>query len=186
MTRAGEACAPASPGTGRYTAERWLRVPIDRVWAQWTTAEGFETWWGPEDLVVHVRSLDVRPGGRMELSMEYVVTARFPEQSTAFEAAGVPTSVHVRGTFTEVEPPTRLAFDQRWDYGPGADGFQSKVRLELRDRTGGTDLLVTVEGEMSDHWRTLGLRNLEGQLDRLVRTLTPRNRGNANASGSTG
>jgi uncharacterized protein YndB with AHSA1/START domain len=43
------------------TIERTYEARIEDVWALWTTADGIESWWGPEGFTVTVRSSDLRP-----------------------------------------------------------------------------------------------------------------------------
>jgi uncharacterized protein YndB with AHSA1/START domain len=48
----------------------------------------------------------------------------------------------VGGTFREVQPPHRLVYTWRWETGPAADGSESLVTVEFRDRDGQTELLL--------------------------------------------
>ena len=47
------------------TIERTFNAAIEDVWALWTTADGIESWWGPEGFRVKVRKLELRPGGAL-------------------------------------------------------------------------------------------------------------------------
>ena len=51
--------APA-PIRRKISIERSLSAPIEEVWELWTTAEGIESWWGPEGFSVAVK-LSNRP-----------------------------------------------------------------------------------------------------------------------------
>jgi uncharacterized protein YndB with AHSA1/START domain len=47
------------------------------------------------------------------------------------------------GTYREVEPPARLVYTWRWETGPAADGSESLVTVEFRDRGRQTELVLT-------------------------------------------
>ena len=43
--------------------ERTYRARVEELWELWTTKEGFESWWGPQDFRADVHTLEARPGG---------------------------------------------------------------------------------------------------------------------------
>src|SRR5262249_21610186 len=43
------------------------------------------------------------------------------------------------GTYREVTPPERLVYTWRWETGPAADGSESLVTVEVRDRGAQTE-----------------------------------------------
>ena len=49
--------------SNKISFERKYEAPVEDVWDLWTTAEGIESWWGPEGFSVRVSKLDLRPGG---------------------------------------------------------------------------------------------------------------------------
>ncbi|MGO0575466.1 SRPBCC family protein [Ornithinimicrobium panacihumi] len=93
-------------------------APVDQVWAAWTSAEGWATWWWPqwEDTEYAV---DARPGG-------------------TYLARSMEGDAGVTGEFTLLEAPHTLEMTWRWD---GEDA-EDVVRVELTEADGGT--LVTV------------------------------------------
>ena len=48
----------------QFVIDRTLKASVEKVWRMWTTKDGLEKWWGPEDFSSTVRHLDVRAGGR--------------------------------------------------------------------------------------------------------------------------
>ena len=58
------------------TIERTFNAAIEDVWALWTTADGIESWWGPEGFRVKVRKLELRAGG----ALHYDMIAAGPDQ----------------------------------------------------------------------------------------------------------
>jgi hypothetical protein len=59
----------------QFVIDRTLKASVEKVWRMWTTKDGLEKWWGPEDFSSTVSHLDVRAGGRFEI----VMTATLPE-----------------------------------------------------------------------------------------------------------
>lgn len=163
---------PSSAPRVRFSAERVIPAPPDEIWALWTTPERLAEWWGPEDVVTTVETLDVRPGGAIELAFEYAATAADPARRAEFEAAGIPTSYRAVGTFREVEAPRHISFDQLVAFG-GLPPVPYRFRAELRPVAGGVRVRLTAESEANPHWRTLGRANLTAQLDRLARLVAP-------------
>jgi uncharacterized protein YndB with AHSA1/START domain len=88
--------------------------------------EELRTWWGPHG--VSVPSLDFAPsvGRRYWIEMQ-------PPEGDAFR---------LRGEFTAVEPPARLAYTFAWD-PPDPHDVENLVELTLRDVGGATALTMT-------------------------------------------
>ena len=77
------------------TIERTYNAAIDDVWTLWTTADGIESWWGPDGFRVKVRKLELRAGGALHYDMAsalpYTIAAQiaFPNrQCVAFVGDG--------------------------------------------------------------------------------------------------
>jgi len=90
----------------QFSIQRTYAASIDEAWALWTTKSGIEAWWGPEGFDVTVTSLDLRPGGELV----YLMTAVAPEQVAFMKRAGMPLTSECKVTYTEVTPPSRLAY----------------------------------------------------------------------------
>ena len=98
----------------KLSLERTFEASLDEVWEMWTTKEGIESWWGPEGFSVAVSDLDLRPGGHLA----YTMSATAPEQMEYMVKAGMPLTTEHRLTFTEIDPPRRLAYRDIVDFIP--------------------------------------------------------------------
>lgn len=100
------------------TIERSFAAPPAEVWAAWTDVELLTKWWGcAADMLWNVHIWDVRVGGEIHVSLDF---------------DGEP--YEVRGRFTDVVAPRRLAYD--WEAGQTitvtieADGSGSRMIVE--------------------------------------------------------
>ncbi len=129
-------------------------APLRAVWRAWTDPERVRTWWGSDpDGVVTSAELDVRVGGRFEISF------RDPsgDQHTS------------RGEYLHVEAPTLLDFTWSWESEPGV---RSRVTVELTD-DGRTTAMRFVHGELhgaSEHDYAPGWRRTFEKLDEVLAT----------------
>ena len=83
--------------------ERTYEAPVQRVFDAWTSAEVLRRWWQAErDWVTSEAEVDLRVGGVIRVVM------REPDGT---EHGG-------GGRYTEIEPPSRLAFTWLWDGEP--------------------------------------------------------------------
>lgn len=108
-----------STDTTELVITQHVPAPIDRVWAAWTSVEGWSTWWWPH-----------------WPDTEYVVDARPGGTYLARSAAG---DAGVTGEFSLVEAPHTLEMTWRWD----GEETEDSVRVELTEEPGG-GTLVTV------------------------------------------
>lgn len=116
--------------------ERHFAAPPERVFQALTDPAELARWWGPENHSVPVCELDVRPGGAWRTCM------RAPDGGEHC----------VSGVYREVVPPRRLVYTWSWDSEDGP-GDETLVTLELTARDGGTDLVLTHRGFVSDELR---------------------------------
>ena len=79
------------------SVQREFDAPIERVWDAWTTPDGLRAWWGPTGFSCPHAEADIRPGGRI------FVTMRAPAEYGGFEQ-------HSTWNFTEVEPLRRIHY----------------------------------------------------------------------------
>src|SRR5436305_1184362 len=86
--------------------ERAYDAPAELIWEWLTTAAGLEEWWGPEGFDTRVSELELRRGGQVR----YTMTATGAEQVAFVRNLGMPLSSEFRRTFTELAPPTRVAY----------------------------------------------------------------------------
>jgi uncharacterized protein YndB with AHSA1/START domain len=76
--------------------ERIFKADVRDLWALWTTKDGFESWWGPEQFRVDVHTIEARPGG----ALHYDMVADTPEAIAAMESMNAPTVQPCRGIFS--------------------------------------------------------------------------------------
>ncbi len=154
----------------KLTLERTFQASIDDVWELWTTKEGIEAWWGPEGFSVAVRDLDLRPGGELFYSMSAVG----PDQIDYMKRAGMPLTTEQRVTYTEVDPPHRLAYNQLADFIPGIEPYMVETLIELNEVGGGVRMVLTFDAMHDDRWTQMARLGREGELERLARLLAAR------------
>jgi uncharacterized protein YndB with AHSA1/START domain len=151
---ASETRAPLSVRTTRSFA-----APREKVFRAWTDPAAIKRWfiepsegrWTEEPVV------DARPGGAYRFTGE---------------SGGKPWCVH--GTYRDVTPPERLVFTWLWeDYpNPGESG-DTLVTVELHDRGGRTELVLTHERFTTEAAREDHAKGWEGCFDAIGRLLQP-------------
>ena len=149
------------------TIERTFNAAIEDVWALWTTADGIESWWGPEGFRVKVRTLELRPGG----ALHYDMIAVGPDQIAFMKKAGMPLSQLTRATYKEVKPHARLAFDCVVDFVPGVEPYETATVVELAARGADTHLVLTIEAMHDERWTQMAVMGWESELGKLAQTL---------------
>jgi uncharacterized protein YndB with AHSA1/START domain len=154
----------------RITLERVFRAGLEDVWALWTTAEGIESWWGPEGFSVTVRSLDLRPGG----GMRYVMTATAPETIAFMEKAGLPLATEARITFTDVQKMRRLTYITLVDFVPGIAPYPNTTDVKLTATPDGVHMLLTIDAMHDETWTGRALQGRESELRKLEAIIAKR------------
>jgi uncharacterized protein YndB with AHSA1/START domain len=141
---------------------RVLRARRETVFRAWSAAEHIKRWFAPAGCTVVEAAVEMRVGGRFELSM------RAPDGMENW----------LRGTFVEIMPDTRLVIDMRIDDSAGAPLFRAYTELDFADAPGGTRLNVTQTYtliDLSKAWMLAGaphgwnstLDNLEREAARM-------------------
>ena len=152
----------------QFAIDRTLKAPVEKVWRMWTTKDGLEKWWGPENFSSTVRHLDVRVGGRFEI----VMTAMLPEIIAHLKAAGMDESSVAKGDYTVVEPTRRLVYTNAVDFVPGVPPYTSTTIVEMSALPGGgTRLIVTNDVMHDEQWTamaTMGWTQQIGKLEKLM------------------
>ena len=154
----------------KLTLERTFKASIAEVWDMWTTGEGIESWWGPEGFSVTVSALDLRPGG----DLLYTMSAVEPEQMEYMVKAGMPLSTDHKLTFTEVDPPRRLAYRDMADFIPGVEPYEVRTAIELEEVEDGVRMLLTFDRMHDERWTELARMGRESELVRLAEVLAAR------------
>ena len=152
------------------TLERTFEATPEEVWELWTTKDGIESWWGPEGFSVAVSDLDLRPGGHLA----YKMSATAPEQMEYMVKAGMPLTTEHRLTFTEIDPPRRLAYRDIVDFIPDVPHYEVQTVVELQEVAEGTRMVLTFDAMHDDRWTQLARMGRESELDRLAKLLNRR------------
>jgi uncharacterized protein YndB with AHSA1/START domain len=105
--------------------ERTYKADVQELWALWTTKDGFESWWGPEQFRADVHTIEARLGG----ALRYDMVADTPEAVAAMESMNAPTVQPCRGTFSEFVPEQRLVLTQIIDFLPGIAPYDSRITV---------------------------------------------------------
>jgi uncharacterized protein YndB with AHSA1/START domain len=151
----------------KVTLERTFRAPIEEVWDLWTTREGIESWWGPDGFTVTVQKIDLRPGGELV----YAMTATGSDQIDYMKKAGMPVTTLSRLTYTEVDPPRRLAYSQTADFIPGVEPYEVPTTVELEEGPDGVRMVLSFTAMHDEHWTNMAVMGWESELGKLAKLL---------------
>lgn len=115
-------------------------APVERLWRAWTSAEELGLWYmAGADHVIHFAEVDLRIGGGYRIGFG-------PPGKTPYVETG---------TYVEITPMTRLAFDAGVTLGEGGVEALALERMvvELTDLGDGrTELVLTDTGR--DAWKS--------------------------------
>jgi uncharacterized protein YndB with AHSA1/START domain len=154
----------------RITLERTFDASIEDVWELWTTAEGIESWWGPEGFEVKVRKLELRPGGELLYAMIAVA-----EEMIAFmKQAGMPTTTETRIRYVEIVPHVRLVYTNLVDFVPGTTAYDVGTVVELYPQAGQVRLVLRLDPMHADEWNQRMVAGWEQELGKLSKVLASR------------
>ena len=127
---------PSDPGASEYGIRitRVFDAPRERIWSEWTEPESFADWYGGPECEVPLSSvsMDVRPGGRWQLTMFAPPHGR---------------RIDWRGQYREVAAPERLVFtvtDQ-----PRDDALELVIVVLTDLGDGRTEMIFEQRGSMS-------------------------------------
>jgi uncharacterized protein YndB with AHSA1/START domain len=150
-----------SPNAARL--ERTYDAPAELIWELWTTAAGLDEWFAPDGFESRVSGIDLRSGGQLQFTM----TATAPEQVAFLRDTGNPVSVELRKTFTEVAPPTRLAYLSLIDFVPDQEPYEHLTTIDIEPAGDRTNVVLTIDPLHDETW-TQGYRAHRGnELDNL-------------------
>lgn len=162
--------AMTSGARRKVILERSFEASIEEVWDLWTTKEGIESWWGPDGFAVKVLKLDLRPSGELV----YTMTAIGSDQIAFLKNAGMPLTTETRATYTEVTPPTRLAYTTRADFIPGVEPYDAATLVELHPSADGVRLVLTIDAMHDEQWTQMAVMGWEMELGKLANVLRKR------------
>lgn len=136
--------------TKRLQVRRTIRASREEVFRAWTEPEHLEKWFHPDpSYATPVAEVDLRRGGRYRFVMETESGDRHV----------------VSGVFREIELPAKLAFTWGWEEGDGEP--ETLVTVELLERDGGTEVVLTHEGFAGAEERDDHRKGWEGCLEQL-------------------
>ena len=150
-----------SPNAARF--ERTYDAPAELIWELWTTAAGLGEWFAPDGFESRVSELELRRGGQLRFTM----TATSPEQVAFMRETGNPLSVEVRKTFTEVAPPTRLAYLSLIDFVPGHEPYEHLTTVDIEPAGDRTTVVMTVDPLHDETWTRQHRAHRGNELDNL-------------------
>ena len=120
--------------------ERTFQAPAEKVFEAWTSEEVMRRWWQAErGWETAEAEVDLRVGGAVRVVM------RDPEKDVEYGGGG---------SYTEVDPPTRLAFTWIWD----DDTTRTLIEIDFEESDGAT----TVRFAHSGLWDEEAVRSHEG------------------------
>ncbi|HEY6869237.1 MAG TPA: SRPBCC domain-containing protein [Novosphingobium sp.] len=149
------------PIASSLVIERVYTAEAEELWELWTTKEGFESWWGPQEFRAEVHLIEPRQGG----ALHYDMVADTPAAVAAMEQMGAPTIQPCRGTFSEFRPHQRLVLTQIIDFLPGIAPYDSTIVVDFRAAGEGRVRMVVTLSQMHDA-ATTGMQR-EGFLSQL-------------------
>ena len=118
------------------------------------TPQGISRWWGPDGGPVLIAETDARVGGRFRV--------RFRKLDG--------TEHEINGEYLEFDRPRRVVLSWRW-LGRQEDPGESRVEIQLRAVSGGTELTVTHSLLHDEETRRNHEAGWNGALDNLMRYL---------------
>lgn len=150
------------------TIERTVTAPPETVWELWTTADGISRWWAPDGFRTEVDRIDLRPDGELV----YTMTAEDPAQVAFLEQNGLPLSTQARKVFTELQPPTRIAYRSVIDFVPDHEPYEQLTIVDLEPTDDGTRVVMQVEELHDDVWTERLLAGRTNELENLARLVS--------------
>ena len=108
--------------------QRTFQAPAQRVFDAWTSEEVLRRWWrAGHDWETTEAEVDLRVGGTVRVAM------RDPHKDVEYGGGG---------SYTEIEPPTRLAFTWTWD----DDDRGQLIEIDFEEADGATTVSFTHSG----------------------------------------
>jgi uncharacterized protein YndB with AHSA1/START domain len=152
---------------GKIRIERVYDASPGSIWKLWTTASGIESWWAPDGFSVKVQKLELKPGG----GLVYQMTATAPEQIEFMRRAGMPLTTESRKTFTEIKPPTRLAYASLVDFVPNHEPYEFLTVIDFEELGGRTKVVMTVDRMHDEVWTGRLVAGRENELENLGKVI---------------
>lgn len=161
---------PLATHEARIVLERTYHATVDEIWTLWTTKDGMEAWWGPDGFRVNIKSLDLRPEGKVVYGMEAVL----PEMIEFMKQNGMPTETITTHTYTEVERFKRLGWRALIDFVPGVSPYEVNYLLELFPSQSGVLMRLTFDRMHDALWTERATTGQELEFNKLEALLKAR------------
>jgi hypothetical protein len=91
--------------------------------------------------------------------------------------AGMPLTSEFRVTYTEVSPPSRLAYKTLADFVPGVAPYEVATVVELKATADGVKLVITFDAMHADLWTERARAGHESQMRKLDALLFAKGKG---------
>jgi uncharacterized protein YndB with AHSA1/START domain len=153
-----------TPTPSAVRLERPCDAPPELIWELLTTAAGLEAFWAPDGFETRVTELDLRPGGHVR----YTMTATGPDQVAFVRNLGMPLSNEFRRTFTEVAPPTRIAYLSLIDFIPDCDPYEHLTAIDIARAGDRTNVIMTLDSLHDQTWTREYRDHRDHELDNLM------------------
>jgi uncharacterized protein YndB with AHSA1/START domain len=135
----------------RLHLEKVVAAPVEQVFSACLDPDELSRWWGPAGFTAPLVSLDARVGGAYRIRMQ-------PPEGEAF---------HLRGEFTEIDPPRRLGYTFEWEE-PDPDDRRTEVALSFLEQGEGTTIVLDQGPFATDDRRALHETGWTETLERLA------------------
>jgi len=149
----------------RMVVERTYRAHPKELWELWTTKEGFESWWGPENFRAEVHTIEAREGG----TLRYDMIAATPEMVEAMKQMGRPSSHESRCRFAEFRPYEQLTLVHVIDFLPGVSPYESTIVVEFIPSGEFVRMVVTLHPMHDEEFSKMQRMGFTSQLSKLDR-----------------
>ena len=140
----------------RLEIRRVIKATRDRVYAAWTDPAQLKEWFGPENVRTRDIAADAREGGEFRWDL-------INQDGKAMT---------IGGEFRVLQPGRKIVFTWWWEDNEDWGTQVSVVTVELSDRDGGTELLLTHEKLPTQQLREGHHEGWNSALDKLGIFLT--------------
>lgn len=145
--------------------ERTYGATVEELWALWTTKDGFESWWGPEQFRVEVHKIEPREGG----ALDYDMIADTPEAIAALEQIGQPAAHGTHGWYAAFRPHTYLNLKHIIDFVAGKAPYEVTIEVSFAPVGDQARMIVTIHPHPDEHWTKMSVEGFTSQLGKLDR-----------------
>jgi uncharacterized protein YndB with AHSA1/START domain len=152
-----------TPSPNGTRLKRTYHAPARLIWELLTTPAGLEESWVPEGFETRVSELELRVGGEVH----YSLTATAPAQIAFVRNLGMSLSTEFRRTFTEVAPPTRLAYLSLIDFVPDHEPYKHLTEIDIEPTGDRTSLVMTLDPLHDERWTQDYRDHRDHELDNL-------------------